>query len=165
MASWDVMNLWPHTQILYGISLQQNYTTWPPYESYSRWPVLSLASPGLLVFSLQETCCGSSRGEATISQSLHIASAAKCNWLKGRCHKVKKRLCLDGGFLKESTAFYLVCSFCQKAERDVQWEYDLTAKRTSEATKINWDWPKNCQTQHTVQACGTKSGSQWLANK
>lgn len=38
---------------------------------------------GFWLFSLLETCSGSSRGEATISQSLHIASAAKCNWLKG----------------------------------------------------------------------------------
>ena len=41
-------------------------------------------APSFVFFPLQETCSGSNRGEATISKSLHIASAAKCKGLKGR---------------------------------------------------------------------------------
>lgn len=74
----------PHTNIVWSQSATELH------NMASIQILLQMASPfpgltgSFAFFPLQETCSGSSRSEATISQSLHIASAAKCNWLKGR---------------------------------------------------------------------------------
>lgn len=141
-------------------ALHKNYTTWattqnppPDGQPFPQPPQV------FWLFSLQETCSGFSRGEATISQSFPIASAVKCNWLKGGYHRVKQKKkqkkrkrknCVKTVSWKEAQTFiwFVLAARRQRDMCSGSMSFDSTAKRTTEATKLNGDWPKSCQTRH-----------------
>ena len=141
-----------HTNIVWSVRYTRTTQHGPLHKI-----LLQMASPfpslprSFGFFPLQETCSGFSRGEATISQSFPIASAVKCNWLKGRYHRVKQKEKNVKTVSWKEGQTVIWFALAARRQRDMcsgSMSFDSTAKRTTEATKLNGDWPKSCQTRH-----------------